>query len=86
MSTDSVFNSLNQKLHVGGISCGLSKAFDCVNQEILLTKLHFYAIQGVTTDWFRSYLTNIKQKVAIKSPSSTQNFFSDWCILKHGVP
>jgi hypothetical protein len=68
---------------LGGIFCDLSKAFDCVNHEILLTKLHFYGIQGVTIDWFRSYLTNRRQKVEIKSLSSTENFFSDWGILKH---
>jgi hypothetical protein len=37
-------------------------------------------------DWFRSYLTNRRQKVEIRSPGSTQNFFSDWGTLKHGVP
>jgi hypothetical protein len=73
--TDSVFTSLNQTLHVGGIFCDLSKAFDCVNHEILLMKLHFYGIQGVTIDWFRSYLTNRRQKVEIKSLSSSENVF-----------
>jgi hypothetical protein len=52
----------------------------------LLTKLYFYGIQGVTVDWFRSYLTNRTQKVEIKSLSSSKIFFSDWGILKHGVP
>jgi hypothetical protein len=85
-STDSVLNSLNQKLHVGGIFCDLSKAFDCVNHKILLSKLHFYGIQGTTIDWVRSYLTNRKQKVEIKSPKSTHKLVSDWGILKHGVP
>jgi hypothetical protein len=66
--TDGVLKSLNQKLHVGGIFCDLSKAFDCVNHEILLSKLHFYGIQGLTIEWFKSYLTNRKQKVDIKSP------------------
>jgi hypothetical protein len=84
--TDSVLKSLNQKLYVGGIFCDLSKAFDCVNHEILLTKLHFYGIQGITIDWFRSYLTNREEMVEIKSPNSTNNLVSDWRILKHGVP
>jgi hypothetical protein len=84
--TDSVFKSLNQKLHVGGIFYDLSKAFDCVNHEILLMKLHFYGIQGVTIDWFRSYLTNRRQKVEIKLLSSSEKFFSDSGILKHSPP
>jgi hypothetical protein len=29
--TNSVFKSLNQKIHVGGIFCDLAKAFDYVN-------------------------------------------------------
>jgi hypothetical protein len=73
-------------MHVGGIFCDLKKAFDCVNHEILLTKLHFYGIRGVVEDWFKSYLTNRRHKVEIKSPSATQNCFSDWGTLKHGVP
>ena len=84
--TDSVLRYLNQKLHFGGIFCDLSKTFGCVNHEILLTKLHFNGIQGITINWFRSYLTNIKQKVEIKSPNLTQNLISDWGILKHEVP
>jgi hypothetical protein len=28
--TDSVFESINQKMHVGGIFCDLAKAFDCM--------------------------------------------------------
>ena len=84
--TDSVLNSLNQKLYFGGIFFDLSKAFACANHEILLTKLHSYGIHVITIDWFMSYLTNRKQKVEIKSPNSTQNLVSDWGILKHGVP
>ena len=98
--TDSVLRYLNQKLHFGGIFCDLSKTFGCVNHEILLTKLHFYGIQGITIDWFRltidwfrltidwfrSFLTNRKQKVEIKSPNSTQNLVPYWGKLQHVVP
>jgi len=65
--TDSVLKSLNQELYVGGVFCDLLKAFDCVNHKILSIKLHLYGIQGITIDWFRSYPTNRKQKVEIKS-------------------
>jgi hypothetical protein len=84
--TDSVFTSINQKMHVGGIFCDLAKAFDCVNHEILLAALRFYGIRGVTEDWFKSYLTNRRQKVEIKSRNATQNVFSDLGTLKHGAP
>jgi hypothetical protein len=55
-------------MHVGGIFCDLAKVFDCMNHKILLAKLHFHGIQGVSEDWFRSYSTNRRQKVEIKSP------------------
>jgi hypothetical protein len=35
---------LNNKMHVGGIFCDLTEAFDCANHELLLSKLHFYGI------------------------------------------
>jgi len=41
---DSVFKSNDQKMHVGRILCVLAKAWDCVNHETMLVKLHFYEI------------------------------------------
>jgi hypothetical protein len=60
--SDSVVKSINQKMHVGRIFYDLSKAFDCVNHEMFIAKLHFYAIR----DCFKYYVTSTKQKVEVQ--------------------
>ena len=41
------------------------KAFDCVNHEITLSKLNTCGVPGITSDWFRSYLTNREHLIRI---------------------
>jgi hypothetical protein len=43
--TDSVLKSVNQKMHVGGIFCDLTKASGSANHEIVLTKYFFFAFK-----------------------------------------
>jgi hypothetical protein len=40
-----ILEALNNKRKVGGIFFELEKAFDCVNHNILLSKLEFYGIK-----------------------------------------
>ena len=68
-------------MYVGGIFCDLAKACNCMNYEILLAKLHFYGIWKVPVDWFRSCLTNIRQKGGGKSPNTLYLQGT----VKHGV-
>ena len=62
----------------------LSAAFDTVDHDILLTRLHSkYSISGISLEWFRSCLTNRSQFALIKGCR-----FSRWQSreLKFGVP
>jgi hypothetical protein len=44
--TTEILNAMNNKQTVGGVFCDLEKAFDCVDHDILLSKLKFYGING----------------------------------------
>lgn len=60
---DRIVTSLDNKSHTLGIFLDLSKAFDTINHDILLSKLTHYGIRGEAFDWFRNYLTNRSQFV-----------------------
>ena len=48
----------------------LQKAFDTVDHQILLPKLNYYGIRGVSNDWFKSYLSSHGQYVSINGYDS----------------
>ena len=48
----------------------LSKAFDTLDHEILLNKLHYYGIRNNSLNWFQSYLTDRKQYIQYDETSS----------------
>ena len=53
---DDIYYKLDEQHFVLGIYLDLQKAFDTVNHEILLHKLHNYGIRGVAHDWFQSFV------------------------------
>ena len=76
--------NIRQALDEGYIGCGifvdLQKAFDTVDHEILLSKLDYYGIRGISNNWFKSYLSNRKQFVPING------YDSGLAEIKCGVP
>ena len=48
----------------------LSKAFDTINHDVMLQKLHYYGIRGNALAWFNSYLSHRRQYVCYKGVSS----------------
>ena len=58
----------------------LSAAFDTIDHNILISRLHIFGINDAALDWFRSYITSRSQRVSIR------NELSDITMLPFGVP
>ena len=58
----------------------LTKAFDTVDHQMLLSTLSAYGWSGNSLQWFRSYITDRKQR------TSCGNEMSNELPVTHGVP
>ena len=76
----SLKENIRKRLDEGIIFVDLQKAFDTVEHDILLSKLEHYVIRGLANEWFKSYLSNRKQYVAING------YDSNLADAKFGVP
>ena len=71
-----------------GIFCDLSRAFDCVNHNLLLSKLERYGIRGEILKWFASFLESRRQYVELQYKiNSCKRAFKSSCVnIDIGVP
>ena len=77
---ENIINTLEKGSYIAGLYLDLSKAFDTVYHEILLSKLEHYGIRGPPLKWFHSYLTNRTQyTLANGTKSDVRN-------INYGVP
>ena len=79
-----LYNTFCQTLDAGKeirvVFCDISKAFDRVWHSGLFLKLQAAGVTGEVLAWFKSYLSNRKQRVVL--PGAV----SDWVFIQAGVP
>ena len=78
--SNSCTSTLDKKGYAGAIFMDLSKAFDTINHELLIAKLHAYGVDKRSLVLIKDYLSGRKQRVKIGST------YSSWSDLKEGVP
>lgn len=77
---EKIYEALDSGKFGCAIFIDLQKAFDTVDHDILISKLNFYGIRGISLDWFRSFLSDRTQFVSISG------FRSKLKRILHGVP
>ena len=79
-ATDSWRRAIDDSKFTTAAFLDISKAFDCVNHDILLSKLSCYGVLDHSLAWFASYLSCRQQKVCVQGLSSA------WGEVHVGVP
>ena len=77
---DEVLLNMEQGKLCGAVFLDLTKAFDTVDHRILLRKLSKIGLCENSLQWFRSYITDRKQRTCCG------NELSDELPVTHGVP
>ena len=71
---------LDKNQYVAAILMDLSKAFDCLPNDILFCKLSAYGLSPKSVELLRNYLTGRKQQIKL------QGDLSSWADIQKGVP
>ena len=64
---DFVATGMDKQMHTGMILVDLQKAFDTLDQGVLLEKMKYFGFRTSVSKWFESYLSNRKFLVCIDS-------------------
>lgn len=75
-----ISKALDEGLEIRAVFCDISKAFDRVWHRGLLSKLSSLGISDSLLGWFKSYLSDRKQRVVYTNTSSK------WSTINAGVP
>ena len=78
--TDQINDTFESHGFTLGIFIDLSKAFDIVDHQILISKLNNYGVKRKNLSWFKNYLENRKQYL------NYSNDVTNLAQIKCGVP
>ena len=78
--TDNILWEIENKQTPLSIFLDLTKAFDSIDHEIMLSKLKYYGIKNTELNFFKSYLSNREQYVDLDGTKSNKE------IITTGVP
>ncbi len=73
-------SALDKNQYVAAILMDLSKAFNCLPHDILLSKLSAYGLSSKSVKLLQNYLTGRKQQIKL------QGVISEWAGITKGVP
>ena len=77
---DTIINALDNNKYCVGVFIDLKKAFDTVDHTLLINKLKYYGVRGITSKFLESYLSDRTQFVSYDKHNSTEE------VIKCGVP
>ena len=77
---DNISRSIDNGEYTLGVFLDFSKAFDCLNHQILFNKLEHYGVRNEALLWFKSYFTDRYQYVSYDGSES------DKMLITCGVP
>ena len=78
--TESWRKALDKRYLAGALLTDLSKAFDCINHELLIAKLDAYGFDHASLAYIYSYLTDRRHRTKVN------NYFSSWADIHAGIP
>jgi Reverse transcriptase (RNA-dependent DNA polymerase). len=89
--TENIQESMEKQLYVLGLFFDLTKMYDVINHEILLTKLEYYGIRGIIKAWLESCIISYQSEFVsiFKSDNrgrKEQLYKSSCKELKHRAP
>ena len=75
---DKCYKALDTKKYVGAVFLNISKAFDTVSHELLLSKLTNLGLSSTATSWFQSNLSECSQISRVLDSYYSPGFSFSW--------